>query len=70
MCPVELFQELFIEIVYDMLVEETDRYTQEMKVILKYNVSQNGIEIFMVFLILSVYHTVPSEKITGQKKII
>ncbi|KFM60345.1 PiggyBac transposable element-derived protein 2, partial [Stegodyphus mimosarum] len=62
MSPVELFEEFFTESVYDMIVEETNRYAHEMKNKLNYNVTKDEIKTFIGFLILSGYHTLPSER--------
>ncbi|XP_035222261.1 piggyBac transposable element-derived protein 2-like [Stegodyphus dumicola] len=62
MSPVELFEEFFTESVYDMIVEETNRYAHEMKNKLNYNVTKDQIKTFIGFLILSGYHTLPSER--------
>lgn len=60
MSPVELFEEFLTESVYDMIVEETNRYAHEVKN--KLNVTKDEIKAFIGFLILSGYHTLPSER--------
>lgn len=60
--PVQVFEQIFDSSVYDLIIQETNRYANAEKNKHGYSASIDDIKIFIGFLIFTGYHRLPSER--------